>query len=128
MALVDDEGATVKRFFRESGRIRLQPENDDDGVDLPRRGRDPGLGQSGDEAAVSPSISPLATGQRSRMSCSWRSRQPQPGPRHLAHCLVCSESMRVDEIAPEVLELTCDACGSSLSEDADPPVELRLVS
>ena len=29
VALVDDEGATVKRFFRESGRIRLQPENDD---------------------------------------------------------------------------------------------------
>ena len=28
VALVDDEGATVKRFFRESGRIRLQPEND----------------------------------------------------------------------------------------------------
>ncbi len=29
VALVDDEGATVKRFFRESGRIRLQPENDE---------------------------------------------------------------------------------------------------
>ena len=28
VALVDEEGATVKRFFRESGRIRLQPEND----------------------------------------------------------------------------------------------------
>jgi repressor LexA len=28
VALVDDEDATVKRFFRESGRVRLQPEND----------------------------------------------------------------------------------------------------
>jgi repressor LexA len=29
VALVDDEGATVKRFFRENGRVRLQPENDE---------------------------------------------------------------------------------------------------
>lgn len=28
VALVGDEEATVKRFFRDSGRIRLQPEND----------------------------------------------------------------------------------------------------
>ena len=28
VALLDDEEATVKRFFKESGRIRLQPEND----------------------------------------------------------------------------------------------------
>ena len=28
VALVDDEEATVKRFFKEQGRIRLQPEND----------------------------------------------------------------------------------------------------
>ena len=28
VALVDDEDATVKRFFREGGRVRLQPEND----------------------------------------------------------------------------------------------------
>lgn len=28
MALVDNEEATVKRFFKEQGRILLQPEND----------------------------------------------------------------------------------------------------
>ena len=28
VALVGDEEATVKRFFREQGRVRLQPEND----------------------------------------------------------------------------------------------------
>ena len=28
VALVGDEDATVKRFFRDSGRVRLQPEND----------------------------------------------------------------------------------------------------
>ena len=28
VALVEDEDATVKRFFREGGRVRLQPEND----------------------------------------------------------------------------------------------------
>ena len=28
VALVGDEEATVKRFFRERGRVRLQPEND----------------------------------------------------------------------------------------------------
>lgn len=28
VALIDNEEATVKRFFKESGRIRLQPEND----------------------------------------------------------------------------------------------------
>jgi repressor LexA len=28
VALIDDEDATVKRFFRDGGRIRLQPEND----------------------------------------------------------------------------------------------------
>lgn len=28
IALIDNEEATVKRFFKESGRIRLQPEND----------------------------------------------------------------------------------------------------
>ncbi|QDR80724.1 LexA repressor [Sporomusa termitida] len=28
VALIDDEEATVKRFYKESGRIRLQPEND----------------------------------------------------------------------------------------------------
>ncbi len=28
VALVGDEDATVKRFFRESGKVRLQPEND----------------------------------------------------------------------------------------------------
>jgi len=28
VALVDDEEATVKRFYREGGRVRLQPEND----------------------------------------------------------------------------------------------------
>ncbi len=28
VALVGDEDATVKRFFREGGRVRLQPEND----------------------------------------------------------------------------------------------------
>jgi repressor LexA len=28
VALVDEEDATVKRFFREGGRVRLQPEND----------------------------------------------------------------------------------------------------
>ena len=28
VALVDNEEATVKRFFKEQGRIRLQPEND----------------------------------------------------------------------------------------------------
>jgi len=28
VALVDDEDATVKRFFRDGGRVRLQPEND----------------------------------------------------------------------------------------------------
>lgn len=28
VALMGDEDATVKRFFRESGRVRLQPEND----------------------------------------------------------------------------------------------------
>jgi len=29
VALMGDEDATVKRFFRESGRVRLQPENDE---------------------------------------------------------------------------------------------------
>jgi len=29
VALVGDEDATVKRFFREGGRVRLQPENDE---------------------------------------------------------------------------------------------------
>jgi len=29
VALVGDEDATVKRFFRDAGRVRLQPENDD---------------------------------------------------------------------------------------------------
>jgi repressor LexA len=29
VALVGEEDATVKRFFRESGRVRLQPENDE---------------------------------------------------------------------------------------------------
>ena len=29
VALMGDEDATVKRFFRESGRVRLQPDNDD---------------------------------------------------------------------------------------------------
>ncbi len=29
VALVGEEEATVKRFFRESGRVRLQPENDE---------------------------------------------------------------------------------------------------
>jgi repressor LexA len=29
VALMGNEDATVKRFFRESGRVRLQPENDD---------------------------------------------------------------------------------------------------
>ena len=29
VALVGDEDATVKRFYREAGRVRLQPENDD---------------------------------------------------------------------------------------------------
>jgi repressor LexA len=29
VALMGDEDATVKRFFREAGRVRLQPENDD---------------------------------------------------------------------------------------------------
>ena len=29
VALIGDEDATVKRFYRESGRVRLQPENDD---------------------------------------------------------------------------------------------------
>jgi repressor LexA len=29
VALMGDEDATVKRFFRESGHVRLQPENDD---------------------------------------------------------------------------------------------------
>jgi len=28
VALIDNEEATVKRFFKESDRIRLQPEND----------------------------------------------------------------------------------------------------
>lgn len=28
VALVGDEDATVKRFFRDGGRVRLQPEND----------------------------------------------------------------------------------------------------
>ena len=28
VALVDDEEATVKRFFKENGHYRLQPEND----------------------------------------------------------------------------------------------------
>jgi repressor LexA len=28
VALIDDEEATVKRFYKEAGRIRLQPEND----------------------------------------------------------------------------------------------------
>jgi repressor LexA len=28
VALVGDEDATVKRFFRDQGRVRLQPEND----------------------------------------------------------------------------------------------------
>lgn len=28
VALIDNEEATVKRFFKEAGRIRLQPEND----------------------------------------------------------------------------------------------------
>ncbi len=28
VALIDDEEATVKRFFKEQGRIRLHPEND----------------------------------------------------------------------------------------------------
>ena len=28
VALIDQENATVKRFFREKNRIRLQPEND----------------------------------------------------------------------------------------------------
>jgi repressor LexA len=28
VALVDEEGATVKRFFREGGRVKRQPEND----------------------------------------------------------------------------------------------------
>ena len=28
MALVGDDEATVKRFFREDGRVRLQPENE----------------------------------------------------------------------------------------------------
>jgi SOS regulatory protein LexA len=36
VALVDGE-ATVKRFYREAGRIRLQPENRDDGTHLRRR-------------------------------------------------------------------------------------------
>lgn len=78
---------------------------------------------------MSPSISPLAPGNRLEdvvleALAAARNRGPGTWPK----CLVCSESMRVDEIAPEVLELTCDACGSSLSEDVDPPVELRLVS
>ena len=29
VALAGEEDATVKRFFRESGRVRLQPENDE---------------------------------------------------------------------------------------------------
>ena len=50
------------------------------------------------------------------------------GPGTWPKCLVCAEAMRVDEIEPNVFELSCDACGSSLSEAVDPPVELRLVS
>jgi hypothetical protein len=78
---------------------------------------------------MSHSISPLARGNRLEdvvleALVAARSRGPGTWPQ----CLVCSESMRVDEIAPGVLELTCDACGSSLSEDVDPPIELRLVS
>ena len=37
VALVGEE-ATVKRFFRETDHVRLQPENDDDGAD-PLQGR-----------------------------------------------------------------------------------------
>ena len=29
VAIVDDENATLKRFYREKGRARLQPANDD---------------------------------------------------------------------------------------------------
>ncbi len=36
VALLGEE-ATVKRFFRETDHIRLQPENDDDGAD-PQQG------------------------------------------------------------------------------------------
>jgi repressor LexA len=35
VALVGDEDATVKRFFREGGRVRLQPENDTMGPTFP---------------------------------------------------------------------------------------------
>lgn len=53
-----------------------------------------------------------------------RSRGPGTWPT----CLVCQASMRVDEVEAGVLELTCDSCGSTLSEAVDPPVSLRLVS
>ena len=42
VALVGDEDATVKRFFRESGRVRLQPENDSMDADVSRAGAHPG--------------------------------------------------------------------------------------
>jgi hypothetical protein len=34
----------------------------------------------------------------------------------------------VDEIEPGVLQLSCDSCGSSLSEAVESTAELRLVS
>ena len=53
-----------------------------------------------------------------------RSRGPGTWPK----CLVCQGSMRVDEVEQGVLELTCDSCGSTLSEAVEPEVGLRLVS
>ena len=74
-------------------------------------------------------VSPLATGDRledvvSAALSAARTRGPGIWPT----CLVCAESMRVDEIEPGVLELSCDSCGSSLSEAVESAVELRLVS
>ena len=74
-------------------------------------------------------VSPLATGDRLEdvvfaAFAAARTRGPGTWPT----CLVCAESMRVDEIEPGVLELCCDSCGSWLSEAAEPAVELRLVS
>jgi hypothetical protein len=50
------------------------------------------------------------------------------GPGRWPTCLVCSGSMRVDEVERGRLELTCDTCGSSLTESTEPMIELRLVS
>ena len=67
----DDETtdeATVKRFFREGGRIRLQPENDVVRADLRRARRRPRQGDRGVPHAVTArsGTSPRCTGRSTR--------------------------------------------------------------